>query len=127
MGLLAGDLQELLLHVDEGLCAALQQEVTACAAGQSPTRSFTPCIRISCCCLPNSRSSFWPSMKLVDAIAGRFADDRGWAIIRIGKLLPQRVHDVFILAHGKIQKDTLRGEQALHSLLRPTRHDRYKG
>ena len=73
--------------------------------------------------LPESqfKQYFLPLNEIGYAFPGHFAKNGRRRVIRVGQLLPHRVHDACILPHDQIQEDPLRSEETLYALLRPTR------
>ena len=71
--------------------------------------------------LPQIEKHFLSFDEVGHALPGDFTEKSGGRVVRVGQLLPQSVHDVRILPHGKIQKDPLCGKEALHALLGPAR------
>ena len=55
------------------------------------------------------------------ALLGHLAEDGARRMMRVGQLLSQKMHYVCILPHREVQEAPWRGEEALNSLLRPTR------
>ena len=58
-------------------------------------------------------------------LAGDLAEQDGGGVLRVGQLFPDGMHDAGVLPHRQIQENALRGEESLHSLLRPAGEERY--
>ena len=78
------------------------RSVTACAAGHSPTRSFTPDIRISCLLLSQLKQDLLPFNEVRHTLPGYFAKNGRRRVMGIGQLLPHGVHQACILPHREI-------------------------
>ena len=121
MGLLARNLQEFLLHVDESLHAAPQQIGNSMRRGPVPDPLFHAAHQDFVLFLAQIEQDFLPFDEVRYALPGHFAENGGGRVMWVGQLLPHGVHYACILPHGEIQKHPLRGKEALYSLLRPTR------
>jgi hypothetical protein len=55
------------------------------------------------------------------ALSGHLAEDGARGMMRVGQLLPQKMHHVCILPHCEVQETPWCGEEALNPVLRPTR------
>ena len=120
VGLFVGNLQKLLLHVDEGVYAAPQQ-VDGGMAPRAVTNPFLHSIHQDfVLLLAQVKKHLLSFEKVIHACARHFAHDRRGRMIRVGELLPQDVHDVRILPHRQIEQDALGGEESLYPLLRPS-------
>ena len=127
MSLLSGDLQKLLLHVDESLHATPQQVRNRMRralvsdpflhAGHQDFMLFQS----------ELKQYLLPLNEIGYALPGYFAKNGRGRVLRIGQLLPHRVHDACILPHGEIQEDPLRSKETLYALLGPTGKKRNKG
>ena len=102
------------------------RSVTACAAGAVSDTFLDAGHQDFVLFLSQFKKDFLPFDEVRHALGGHFAQNGGGGMIGVGQLLPHRVHQVGILPHREIQKDPLRGKEALYALLRPTRQERNK-
>ena len=119
MSLLAGNFQELLLHVDESVHAAAQQVGNRLRCRPVADPFLHTVHQDFILFLPQFKQNFLPFNEIRHSLGSDFAENRSRGMMRIGQLLPHRVHQACILPHREVHQDPLRRKETLYALLRP--------
>ena len=127
MSLFAGNLQEFLLHIEKRLDAAPHQIGDLLCCRQFADSLLDAVHQDFILLLAQFQQYLLPLNEIGHALPGYFAKNGRRRVLRIGQLLPHRVHDACILPHGEIHEDPLRSKETLYALLGPTGKKRNKG
>jgi polyhydroxyalkanoate synthesis repressor PhaR len=121
MGLLSGNLEKFFFHMNKSINTA-PEKIGHSVGGRPITHPFLNAAHENfVLLLAEIQKYFLPFDKVFHSFSSNLAEDSGWGMVWVGELLPQSLHDVCVLPHGKIQEHPLRREEALNSLLGPTR------
>jgi hypothetical protein len=120
VGLLARNLQELLLHVDEGFHAPAHHVGNSMCGRPGPDVFLHAIHQDLVLLLGQVEKDFLAFNEVGYALSGHLAQNGRRGVMRIGQLLPHSMHYVRILPHHEVQQNPLRREQTLNPLLCPT-------
>src|SRR5208282_4680174 len=126
VSLLSGNLQKLLLHLDESIHAAAEQVGNRLCWRPLADTFLHTSHQDFVLFLTQFKKDSLPFNEVRHTLGSHFAQNGSRGMIGIGQLLSERVHQACILPHREIQEDPLRGKKTLNALLRPTRQKRNK-
>ncbi len=126
VGLLAGHLKDVLLHLDEAVEAPL------CQFGGGNGRRVTGNALLHACgydlvlLLHQTEEQFLALDEVRHGFACQFAGYRNRTKIGVSEAASHQVYGIGVLGHGQIDQDSLGGKEILYSLLHPSGQQRNK-